>query len=477
MTISLLTHGDLYKNKLIISLLILLFSQNVFSQTTRFSSKDSSEVHYKFIVAASQGETKKVNEYLKLGVFINFRDAQGGTALFYAVNNSYPEIVKTLLYYGANPNIGTSDGYTPLMAAASNGDFDIAQLLLYIKRTNINLVDKHRTSALMYAAYYGNYYIVDMLLFYHANIKILDMDYNSALYYAALNGDTAIASRLIKAGDNILHNNKQDNSPLKVAIQNNDSLLFDVFINKLNFDKIDNKTKKDILLFAIDTKNNYAVKHLLKDNYTLNSNLSSDKEFATHAYITENRELIKTIKEYKFANSYTPVFTSFLSKFSSSFNGMDYMCYMDVGIRESHYNIDFNLRYGTRFKQYSIIKKQSDNVYYQLWEKRRIISMQIRKNFLLFSSENKIAVKPFIAVDFQEHWGKYNGYSLKINPNFHIIPEAGISFQNNWLMVDISYQYANFGLENIAYSRINIGLGFILPLYQESTKNNDLWFL
>jgi len=78
-------------------------------------------------------------------------------------------VVKTLLYYGADPNISTYDGFTPLMNVALQGDFDMAQTLLYDARTKLDLYDVNNCTALHYASYYDNMYIADMLLYYGAN--------------------------------------------------------------------------------------------------------------------------------------------------------------------------------------------------------------------------------------------------------------------------------------------------------------------
>ncbi len=451
--------------------LLILLTQNGYSQTSKYSSQDSIEVHYNFIVAASKGEVNSVNVFINLGVNLDYRDGQGATALFYAVNNGHIEVVKTLLYYGANTNLGTYDGYTPLMAASANGDIDMAQLLLYIKSTKLDLYDNKYGTALNYAAYYGNYFIVDMLLFYGANANILDRNFNSSLYYAALNGDTAIVSRLIKAKTKILHQNKDGISPMHIAIIKNDTVLFDLFYKRINWVDIESSTLEDLVKAAVKFENVYALDSLLKLD---NNDLCQNKEITRIAYVTENRKVIKTIKDLNFKKIYTPIFSAFQSNFSTSFNGDDYMCYMSIGVRESRYNLDFNIRYGTRFSQHSIVKQQSKNVYYQLWEKRRIIGVQLRKNFLL-SKYNYFTIKPFVAIDFQGHWGKYKGYSEGISPNFYMVPEMGVSFQKDWLVFDLSYQYAKFVLEGVSNSRINLGIGFMIPFYDKPNIDNEIW--
>ena len=42
-------------------------------------------------------------------------------------------MVATLLQFGADPNIKTSNGWTPLMVACRNGHSDVVELLLMAK--------------------------------------------------------------------------------------------------------------------------------------------------------------------------------------------------------------------------------------------------------------------------------------------------------------------------------------------------------
>lgn len=81
--------------------------------------------------AATTGDVAKVKELLDKGVDANAANSYGGTALIYACDKGYPEIVKLLLEHGANP-VSNSNfyGFPPIAWAAQKGNVEIANLLI-----------------------------------------------------------------------------------------------------------------------------------------------------------------------------------------------------------------------------------------------------------------------------------------------------------------------------------------------------------
>jgi ankyrin repeat protein len=146
----------------------------------------------------------------------------GYTALMHAIsaNNVYDctgknriEIVKLLLEAGADPNIQTLNGDTPLIEASQRKYMEeeiISLLLSYkadsnIKRNKRNLITsrpQYDWTALIYAANEGLTKVVSLLLKAGANPNIKDDDGVTALKRAALKGYTEIVSLLLKAGAN-----------------------------------------------------------------------------------------------------------------------------------------------------------------------------------------------------------------------------------------------------------------------------------
>ncbi len=450
------------------SLFIFIFPNHSFAQT------DSTKEIYSFIEAADRGDVKAVNSYINKGVNINCRDANGGTPLFYAANNSHLEVIKTLLYYGADPNIGTMDGFTPLMNVSAQGNFKTAQLLLYDSRTKLDIIDINKCTALHYASYYDNIYIVDMLLFYGANAQLKARNSSSPLLLASFSGDTALAQLLINAGNLIKSFDTKGNSPMSIAIQNNDTVLFDFYFEKINNEVKEDKDWNSYLLTAIQHNNDYATNKLLDFFQKGVFELTDSKKLINQAYKLENYGLVAKFYRDGYKSSYKPIFNAAHFKFSESFNNTDYISYFAFGIDEVRYNISASIIYGTRFTTKAILNKIDENTFYQYLEHRNVLGFYLRKN-IVFIPLKDIIIKPYIGAAFQWHFISYNGILQKQPTSFIFVPEFGVSFKYQLLLVDISYQYGNFKLYDVSPHRINVGIGINIPFYNKTKKYYPLW--
>jgi hypothetical protein len=81
--------------------------------------------------AAYLGHVKTLNFLLDHGVDVNFQDEQyGASALHAAAQGGREEIIKILLERGAEVNLKSKEGNTPLMAAAFNHNEGVVKILL-----------------------------------------------------------------------------------------------------------------------------------------------------------------------------------------------------------------------------------------------------------------------------------------------------------------------------------------------------------
>ena len=62
---------------------------------------------------------------LEKDVPVNAQNTIGITAIYLASHNGHSSVVSTPLNNGADPNITTNDGWTPLMIANQNGHGDV----------------------------------------------------------------------------------------------------------------------------------------------------------------------------------------------------------------------------------------------------------------------------------------------------------------------------------------------------------------
>ena len=176
-----------------------------------------------FLEAAKQGNDVVLQEQIRGGVRIDEPDAEGLTALWWAVYYGHLSTAERLLQNGASAkisnhqgrqiahlfaladhcnglnlllrfrirlNVTDHDGFTPLMAAAEKGRISAASLLLD-NGLAVNAQDQKGKTALHYAVEAGHRRMVELLLSYGADAHVPDLSGKSAYEIALLHPDSA----------------------------------------------------------------------------------------------------------------------------------------------------------------------------------------------------------------------------------------------------------------------------------------------
>ncbi len=243
------------------SALLLLLASNSFAQG------DASLVD---LVRA--GDRAGALELIRLGADVNAAQADGSTALHWAVHNVDEELtelllsreadpavknrygaaplaeavriananlVGMLLAAGADPEAMNEDGQTALMLAASTGVVDVAQLLLDAG-ANVNAIEEWRgQTALIWAASNGHGPMAKLLIEHGANVSLraASTDWGSQittepraqyrptggltpLLYAARSGCEECITAILDAGADVDFPTPEAITPLMVAIDN-----------------------------------------------------------------------------------------------------------------------------------------------------------------------------------------------------------------------------------------------------------------
>ncbi len=165
------------------------------------------------IQAAKTGNIIHVQALLAKGVNANAKDSEGTTALMFAAQKGYTEIVRILLNNDANVNLASRRfGLTALMLAAAHKQPDSARLLL-AAGADVNAKNDDGSTALMVASLKGDINVVRLLLDANADVNVRDKDGDSALKIAALSGHQAVVKALADAGA------VADNSMLFLAVR------------------------------------------------------------------------------------------------------------------------------------------------------------------------------------------------------------------------------------------------------------------
>lgn len=168
----------------------------------------SSEETTPLMLAITNDDTEEVRKLIEDGEDINKKDADGWTALHYAVlwydeeelEESFidPEIVKMLLDHGADPNIKTEAGEIVLPSIASEGDSELLDKMIE-QGADVNLQDEYGETALFNAVYNEDAEMVEKLLENGADPHIKNSENLTVIDIAEENGYTDITELLKNA--------------------------------------------------------------------------------------------------------------------------------------------------------------------------------------------------------------------------------------------------------------------------------------
>ena len=136
----------------------------------------------KLLDAAKKGDVAEVRRLLDEGTDPYATMKDGWTALMFAAQNGYVEIVRVLVVACETPeprNMKTDKGRTALMFAAENGHDKVVRALL-LADANPNLLDNNGNTALMFAAWNNHTKVVNILLLEGANPDVENLQGKTA---------------------------------------------------------------------------------------------------------------------------------------------------------------------------------------------------------------------------------------------------------------------------------------------------------
>jgi ankyrin repeat protein len=122
-----------------------------------------------------------------------------GTALIFASQEGYKDIVESLIGKGAKLNAKTALGATALMMASQQGHKELAEMLI-AKGADVNETSINGSTALMLAALRGHKETVELLTAKGADINSKALNGDTALTMASYNGHKEIVEFLVAKG-------------------------------------------------------------------------------------------------------------------------------------------------------------------------------------------------------------------------------------------------------------------------------------
>lgn len=130
-------------------------------------------------------------------------------------------ILKILLKNRApNINYRSHNGWTPLLTAVANGQFETTRFLLQ-KAANPLSSTKFGYSSLHFASKYGDIDLCTLLIDYHADVDQLNTNGSTPLMLAAEHGHGAIVKLLLEKGATASLTNKNNKNAIDYALEGN----------------------------------------------------------------------------------------------------------------------------------------------------------------------------------------------------------------------------------------------------------------
>jgi ankyrin repeat protein len=159
--------------------------------------------------AAEEGNIEAVKQHLATGTYVDRKNQDEKSPLFYAAKFGHKEIVELLIAKGADVNPKDDDGYT-LKNAASEGHKEIVELLI-ANGADVNAYPKGGSTPLMNAA---NKEIAELLIDNGADVNAVISFGWTPLH---LVDDLEIARLLISKGANVNAGFKTGETPFDSA--------------------------------------------------------------------------------------------------------------------------------------------------------------------------------------------------------------------------------------------------------------------
>jgi ankyrin repeat protein len=151
--------------------------------------------------AAMKRDGETLRSLLQTKVDVNLSQADGTTALHWAVRWNDTETIRALIKAGANPSKANRAGATPLFLAAVNGSASTIELLLNSGANSNQPVLSHGETALMMAARAGKPDAVKVLLDHGAFVNATeDLRGTTALMWAAEQNQADVVRLLAERG-------------------------------------------------------------------------------------------------------------------------------------------------------------------------------------------------------------------------------------------------------------------------------------
>ncbi|MFC2138194.1 ankyrin repeat domain-containing protein [Bacteroidota bacterium] len=434
-------------------------------------SQESGDLGYELMLAAEAGDSTRIIELLDSGAYVDASTYEGITPLMYACENGHYLTAKILILNGADVNAEPSNSLSPLFCTSRIGNWKIGELLIQ-NGAEVDKEDWWEATPLLYASAYDNFYTTDMLLYYNANIEHQDYEGTNALMAAVKYNCYDIVDLLIEKGANINSKDKSGLTPLMIASQTGDSAMIELLMEKGSSIKQSDNNNMTAFTHAAMQGNLKACKVLHKHGADINKNIPFAKNPLYFSQKSRNKKLTKFLIENGAKRNYIPYIDQIIIGTDITFNNNDFLYGLNFGFHEGKYNFILLLSYEFRPWERRVLVNNGENNYYQFWERRNNISIEIEKHINIYRQSNIKSFGLNIGVKNVLSNAKYLGSSVKPGTNFIVSPRLGLYRSGKYSTISLNYEFTDYDIYRFNKNWISLSFDFpiIIDKQQKSFK-------
>jgi ankyrin repeat protein len=410
-----------------------LFGQRDVIEDTVVNQADTSDyipyfyddaLNYNLMIAASKGYPAEIERLIEKGADIEAETPEGATPLVFAVSNDKVDAVRTILAYKPVVDKITNNYETPLLIAVKDGFFDVAELLIRAG-ADINFRDRFGATSLHYAALYGYLDMADMLLYYDAAADIKSTDGTTPLLVSVWSGTPPISDLLLQNGANTEERDNAGYTPFLLASYLGDTVIMNILYKKGADIYAVNNSKYNALDLSIMAGQKAASAFLLRIGKWADQKTALDPYLIASRY--RNKDMISTLQSAGIPGKVRHEVDQVSLTLSSRFFIHDYYSGFSLSFREPLMNLGFTAGVDTKLWYTRVLKKSSEDLYYQYLNKGSLAYAGLFRDFSLKEHPGKYSFffSPSLLAGYS-FGNSLKGTSLAPGNKFMIIPSAAV---------------------------------------------------
>ena len=432
--------------------LVLVHSVSVFSQwqlSSAMTAIDTSNylpmfyrgaLEYNLMIASSKGYTSEIERLMGKGADINVETDEGATPLILAISNYKLDAVKLLLQYNPDVNTVTRNKETPLLIAVKLGNFEISEALIRAG-ADVDYPDKHEATPLHFASIYGYFEIADLLLYYNASIDLKSEEGFTPLLTSIWAGYPAIADLLIQSGANMEARDNDGFTPFLLSTLYGDTLLMNMLFKFGVNIYATNYSNHNALSLSILANQIEATRLLLKmgDKWADINNSVKPYDVASKYH---RKEFIDLLEKNNIPGKINYSIDQMTITAGTKFTLHDYYTGISMSFKEPYLNSGFILGCDTKFGYTRVLIQNSEHLFYQYMERSSVAYAGLFKDFALTNHPEKLnaSVSASLLAGYsfgKELKGTYNTQDNK----FLLIPAASFKITKMHFSLNMSIEY------------------------------------